>query len=82
MLRFYQGYITQIDGDRCVMHPTCSQYSVQAIRKHGPLLGIIMTSDRLMHEYDEQKEAPLIKIGNRYRHDDPVSNNDFWWSDK
>jgi len=80
-LRFYQSYITQVDGDRCVMYPTCSQYSVASIRKHGPVMGIIMTSDRLIHEWDEQKTVPLIKVGNRWRYNDPVKNNDFWWSE-
>lgn len=82
LLRFYQTSITQIDGDRCVMHPTCSTYSVIAIRKHGPVIGIIMTSDRLIHEFDEQMFVPQIKVGNRWRFDDPVGNNDFWWAEK
>ncbi len=82
LLRIYQQHITKVDGDRCSMHPTCSQYSVQAIHRHGPLIGIVMTSDRLIHEYDEQGRSPLIKVGNRWRYDDSVSNNDFWWSDK
>ncbi len=38
-----------------------------------------MTADRLMHEIDEKEYAFQIKVGNRYRFEDPVSNNDFWW---
>jgi hypothetical protein len=79
MLWMYQRHITHIDGDRCPMYPTCSQYSVQAIHKHGPLMGIVMTADRLIHEADEQKYAYLTKIGNRYRYLDPVEDNDYWW---
>jgi putative membrane protein insertion efficiency factor len=79
MLKLYQGLISPLDGDRCPMSPTCSLYSVQSIRKHGPLIGVIMTSDRLIHEADEQRFAPLIRVGNRYRYADPVENNDFWW---
>lgn len=79
LLQFYQTVISPMDGDRCPMSPTCSQYCIHAIRKHGPLIGIVMTSDRLMHEADEQRFAPLIRVGNRYRYSDPVENNDFWW---
>lgn len=80
MMKGYQQYISPVDGDRCPMYPTCSQYSIEAIRKHGPVLGIIMTVDRLMHEADEREFAPVKKIGNRYRFLDPVAQNDFWWA--
>jgi hypothetical protein len=78
-LRFYQRFITHIDGDRCPMYPTCSAYSVHAFRKHGPVIGVVMTADRLLHEIDEQRYVPLRRIGNRLRYDDPLGNNDFWW---
>lgn len=71
-----------MDGDRCPMYPTCSQYSLLAMHKHGPFIGIIMTADRLMHEADERDFAPARKVGNRYRFIDPVENNDFWWYKK
>lgn len=80
LLRVYKNYISPIDGDRCPMYPTCSQFCVQAINRHGLLIGIVMTSDRLMHEADERKFVPAVKVGNRYRIIDPVANNDFWWS--
>lgn len=78
-IRFYQKFITHVDGDRCPMYPTCSVYSIQAFKKHGPVIGIVMTADRLMHELDEQRHVPLIQVGNRLRFDDPLSHNDFWW---
>jgi putative membrane protein insertion efficiency factor len=79
LVKFYQKYISPVDGDRCPMYPTCSQYSLQAMHKHGPLIGIVMTADRLMHEADERDFVPARKVGNRYRFIDPVENNDFWW---
>jgi hypothetical protein len=42
-------------------------------------MGVVMTADRIIHELDEQKYAPLVKVGNRYRYLDPVRDNDFWW---
>lgn len=79
LLTFYQKTIGPVNSGRCPMYPTCSQYSVEAIRKHGPVAGIVMTADRIIHELDEQNYAPLIKVGSRYRFADPVRNNDFWW---
>jgi putative component of membrane protein insertase Oxa1/YidC/SpoIIIJ protein YidD len=79
LLSFYQKTIGPVVSGRCPMHPTCSRYSVEAIRKHGPIVGIVMTSDRIIHELDEQRYAPLVKVGDRYRFADPVRNNDFWW---
>jgi|SRR3972149_7607309 len=74
----FSRYISPVDGDRCFMYPTCAAYSKEAVEKHGFLLGIFLTVDRLIHEGNEMDTAPLIKIGNRLRRLDPVSNNDFW----
>lgn len=79
LLSFYQKTIGPAVSGRCPMHPTCSRYSVEAIHKHGPVMGIIMTADRIIHELDEQQYAPLARVGDRYRFADPVRDNDFWW---
>ena len=79
LIGIFQKYISPVDGDRCPCYPTCSQYSVQAIRKHGALVGIVMTVDRLIHESDEIRRVPVIKVYGSYRYYDPVENNDFWW---
>ena len=82
VFRFFQEYISPVDGDRCPSYPTCSQYAQQAVRKHGVIIGLVMTFDRLIHESDETRRAPLIRAGDSYRYYDPVENNDFWWSKK
>ena len=79
-LKFFIDYISRVDGDRCPMYPTCSSYSMNAMRKHGFLIGFVMTADRLIHESSEMDYAPLVKVGNRYRYSDPLSHNDYWWS--
>jgi uncharacterized protein len=80
VLRFFQEYISPVDGDRCPCYPTCSQYSVEAIRRHGFWIGVVMTFDRLIHESSEIQQAPLVKVYGAYRYYDPVENNDFWWN--
>ncbi len=79
-IKFYQKHISGIDGDRCPMYPHCSGYSAQAIRKHGFVLGWIMSCDRLLRcGKDEVRLSPHIKINGRELTFDPVSANDFWW---
>jgi putative membrane protein insertion efficiency factor len=78
-IRFYQQYISPVIGDRCQMYPSCSSYAVEAIKKHGCLIGSVMTSDRLIHEANETDHAPVIEKEGDYRYYDPVSGNDFWW---
>ena len=82
LLRFFQVYISPVDGDRCPSYPTCSQYAREAVRKHGAMIGLVMTFDRLIHETDEVRRAPLIRVHGSYRYYDPVENNDFWWDKK
>jgi putative component of membrane protein insertase Oxa1/YidC/SpoIIIJ protein YidD len=78
--RFYRDYISSVDGDRCQMYPTCSQYCSEAIQKHGALLGWIMCSDRLMRDgRDETELSDPVRVNGAKRSYDPVSNNDFWW---
>lgn len=79
-LTFFRKYISSADGDRCPMHPSCSTYSSEAFKKHGPVLGWIMTTDRLMRcGRDELDRSPRIQKNDRSYCYDPVAENDFWW---
>jgi len=80
---FYKDHISPVDGSRCPSYPSCSSYSLQAFKKHGFLMGWIMTVDRLIHEGEEEKEvSPVVYHGGRWKIYDPVENNDFWWYDE
>lgn len=79
LLKFYQRFISPMDGDRCPLYPTCSQYSIEAIRRHGPVVGLIMTADRLIHEADERHLSQAAMVGSRMRFLDSLNDNDFWW---
>lgn len=79
-LKFYQKVLTKIDGDKCGMYPTCSDFSARAVRKHGGFIGIMMTGARLIHEGDELDKVPLIKKYGVFRYYDPLTNNDFWFT--
>ena len=77
---FYQRFLSPHLGRRCAYHPSCSNYSLLAIRKHGALVGLVMTFDRLQHEANEAGYSPLILTGGQIKVYDPLENNDYWWS--
>ena len=78
-LRFFQQVISPVDGARSNMYPTGSAYARQAIKKHGALVGIVMTTERLMHEGNEDQVSPRIRKYGLWRVHDPVEANDWWW---
>ena len=39
LVRFYQRYISPLTPPSCRYTPTCSQYTVEALQKHGLLKG-------------------------------------------
>ena len=78
LLRFYRKVISPVDGDRCVMAPTCSLYSHQALETHGVLLGIALTAERLLHEGDEIAHASTIVEHGETLYVDPLEGNTHW----
>ena len=48
LLRGYQKFISPYFAPRCKYYPTCSQYSIDAIKEYGSLRGIAMTTWRLL----------------------------------
>lgn len=83
LLKIYQGPLNHLAAVRrgaCPMHPSCSEYSRQAITKHGARMGLIMTIDRLIRcGRDEMASATRVRVGGQWKFYDPVSHNDFWW---
>ena len=58
-IRFYQRYISPLTPPSCRFTPTCSQYAIEALRKHGPIYGMYLAIRRLLrchpwggHGYD------------------------------
>ena len=44
---FYKFAISSQDNNRCSFYPSCSEYGMMAVKKKGPILGILATVDRL-----------------------------------
>jgi putative membrane protein insertion efficiency factor len=47
LIRFYQGAISPHFPAVCRFRPTCSQYAVEAILRHGPVKGAWLALKRI-----------------------------------
>lgn len=47
LVRFYQLCISPLTPAACRFTPTCSQYALEALRKHGLIKGLWLTVRRL-----------------------------------
>ncbi len=48
IIRFYQIVISPWTPATCRYTPTCSTYSIQALRKHGPIKGFYLSVKRIL----------------------------------
>ncbi|MBQ7057213.1 MAG: membrane protein insertion efficiency factor YidD [Bacteroidaceae bacterium] len=47
-IRFYQRFISPHTPPACRFTPTCSQYALEAIKKHGPVKGLWLAIRRIL----------------------------------
>lgn len=64
LVRIYQTLISPLLPPSCRYYPTCSNYMIDALKKHGLILGLIMGICRIL------RCNPFIRGGV-----DPVPNN-------
>ena len=48
LIKFYRKYISPIKGTKCPYFPTCSEYGMEAIEKHGALKGGFLAIYRII----------------------------------
>ncbi len=48
VIRFYQKWISPLLGQNCRFHPSCSQYAVEALRRHGVARGLMLAAWRIL----------------------------------
>ena len=49
LIRFYQKYLSPLKvRTHCIYSPTCSQYAIEALKKHGILKGTILSIWRIL----------------------------------
>ncbi|RRD79989.1 membrane protein insertion efficiency factor YidD [Alloprevotella sp. OH1205_COT-284] len=47
-IRLYQLFLSPLLPPSCRFQPTCSQYAIEALRKHGPFRGLYLAIRRLL----------------------------------
>ena len=48
LVRFYQVCISPLKPPCCRFTPTCSAYAIEALRKHGPIKGLLLAIWRIL----------------------------------
>jgi len=61
LIRMYQLTLSPMLGPRCRFYPSCSQYGMEAIEKHGALRGSWLTMKRIgrCHPFHEGGFDPV-----------------------
>ena len=74
LIGFYQHFVSPVGGvDRCGFRPSCSRFGHQAIQGQGPVVGVMMTADRMTRcNVFERPGYTRLPNGKLY---DPVSSN-------
>ena len=80
LIRLYQKRLRSFKNPKrsCPSYPNCSEYAIQAIRKHGGLLGSFIYVDRFWREVTTVNTPPQVTYQGRSLHYDPLENNDYW----
>ena len=47
-IKIYQWTLSPLIGRQCRYYPTCSNYAIEAIQKHGPFKGAWLTFKRII----------------------------------
>ena len=47
-IRFYRAFISPLTPPSCRFTPTCSQYAIEALRKHDPFRGLALAVWRIL----------------------------------
>jgi putative membrane protein insertion efficiency factor len=60
-IKSYRKYISPLKRPCCIFYPTCSQYTLEAIEKHGAVKGSIMGIKRIArcHPYNKGGFDPV-----------------------
>lgn len=64
---FYKFAISSQDYNKCTFSPSCSEYGLLSVKKHGVIIGIVSTIDRLQRcnglspdKYEIDMDARLL----------------------
>ncbi len=46
-IRIYQKTLANLVGGQCRFHPSCSEYGIESLRRHGAIKGSLLTVRRI-----------------------------------
>ncbi|MDK2886596.1 MAG: uncharacterized protein PWP54_1154 [Thermosipho sp. (in: thermotogales)] len=72
IIRFYQKFISPLKPPTCIYTPTCSEYTLQSVKKFGVIKGLFLGFKRIlrcnpMHEGGEDPVPDEFYIFTRRR---------------
>lgn len=47
LIKIYQAFVSPLKRPTCRFYPTCSNYALEAVEKHGAVKGCLLTMKRL-----------------------------------
>ncbi|VFP87302.1 membrane protein insertion efficiency factor YidD [Candidatus Erwinia haradaeae] len=61
LIRLYQFLISPLTGPCCRFHPTCSQYTIEVLRRFGVIKGSWLAIKRILkcHPYNCSNHDPV-----------------------
>ncbi|MEI8209890.1 MAG: membrane protein insertion efficiency factor YidD [Methylococcales bacterium] len=68
IIKAYKFFISPLLGSNCRFYPSCSSYSLEALQRHGAIIGSYLTLRRLLkcHPFNEGGIDPVPdKFGNK-----------------
>jgi hypothetical protein len=48
LVRSYQLFISPVLGSQCRFYPSCSHYCQDALKEHGILMGLLLSTKRIL----------------------------------
>ena len=68
IIKCYKYFISPLLGSNCRFYPSCSSYSLEALQRHGAVIGAYLTLKRLLkcHPFHQGGIDPVPeKFGNK-----------------
>ena len=67
LIKLYQFLISPILKSNCRYLPTCSEYTILALKEHGPFFGLAYSIKRILkcHPFSDSGYDPVPKKNNR-----------------
>ncbi len=61
IIKTYQITLSPLIGSNCRFHPTCSEYTIQAVNEHGVYRGLILGVKRISkcHPFGDKGYDPV-----------------------